>query len=242
MEPSPAYQREQRKQTKVDRLVDTWLDHRVGALIVNKVNGKVWIDDGGHRWDAARTRFGPDYELPCIVNENLDGLAESDVFLGVNRDRTSVGKWDEYRVGLKGGHEPYVSIDRALDEHGLKVAQKASAHRIGAVQALLRVEKTWGIAVLSQAIKILLKAFTAQPTTWDADVIQAVARLIGFNASVVDLDRLAEVLGRFSVAQWRTKSMSKPGGSESRSILIAKEIADVYNRRLRPPSRIKATR
>jgi hypothetical protein len=106
---------------------------------------------------------------------------------------------------------------------------------------LLRVNDSWGADVLDVTLATLIKAFTRHPATWDADMIQAVARLLGLNDGL-DVDRIITVLGQHSVAQWRVRSMNKPAGSVSRAILLASEIATEYNRRLRPVSRIKATR
>lgn len=234
MTPNHAYQRE-RKPTEVQRLIREWVDHRVGALIVNRRStGEVLIDDGGHRWDAARQRFGDDYELPCVVNDDLSGSDESDVFLGVNRDRANVGKWDEYRVGLEGGHQPYVRIEAVLRARGLGAASTARANRIGGIQSLLRVEAAFGLDVLGQTLDVLAEAFTHEATTWDADMIQAVARLLGLNDGV-DIDRLCRSLRKFTVPQWRLRAHHGLGGGPlRRSIRIALVVAEEYNRRLGP--------
>ena len=131
------------------------------------------------RWEAALNKSGEDYELPCAVNEDFSGVLEAVVFLGVNRDRAAVGNWDEYAVGLRGGHEPYVGIEAVLKQRGLGAAQKASPNRIGAVRALLWVSKSWGTAMLGTTVDVLEVAFTRQASTWDADMIQAAARLLG---------------------------------------------------------------
>jgi len=234
MTPNHAYQRE-RKAGKVQTLVQDWVDHRVGALIVNRrSSGEILIDDGGHRWDAARQRFGDDYELPCVVNENLDGHQESDVFLGVNRDRTNVGKWEEYRVGLEGGHRPYVDIEGVLRSRGLGAAKTARTHRIGAIQSLLRIDAAYGLVVLGQTLDVLAEAFTRDATTWDADMLQGVARLFGLNEHV-DHERLCRTLRRFTVPQWRIRALSgQRSGPLRRATTIAQAIADDYNKRLGP--------
>lgn len=245
MTPNHTYQRD-RQPVTIKKLTDGWDDARIGACIVNKITdatGKVTeirLDDGGHRWEVALAMFGEKYELPCVVNENLDALQESGVFLGVNRDRKAVAKWDEYHVAVDGGHEPYVSIETMLNKYQLGAAQKASANRIGAVQALVRSEANFGIKALETAIVALEGAYGRSKATWDADMIQALARLAGKKKGGLDLQRLINTVAKQPVHVWRNKALNGPGGSESRSIKIAKIIATAYNTRLPAAQKVAA--
>lgn len=245
MTPDHDYQRD-RKAPRVQRLVEGWDDRKVGALLVVRHDDGdrryYLILDGGHRWDAARTLYGEDYELPVVIVGDSAATGDAEVFLGVNRDRSAVAKWDEFRVALNGGLSPYVDIEHGLqakvrDGNALGVAQKASPNRIGCVQALLRIHDSYGLEVLLRAVDVLDDLWGRHPETWDADMLQAVARFLARNSDL-DLDRLEQVLAKKSISQWKATALNRTdkvtsGGSESRAIRLSNVITDAYNTRRR---------
>lgn len=247
MTPDHAYQRD-RKAAKVTALADAWDDRKVGAIMVNELaDGTILINDGGHRWEAARRRFGEDYQLPAVINLDLDGPSSAEVFDGVNTHRTAVSRWDSFRIALNGGREPAVSIEATLQKRKMGVSQTAGPNRIGAVGALLRIESAYGVETLGLTVDVLEAAFGREASTWDADALQAVAHLIGMNRSphhnVIVLNRLVTTLQVRSLAQWRVRSAAMAttsGGSVSRSMAMARTIAHAYNAGLRAPKRLIA--
>lgn len=252
MTPDHEYQRD-RKPARVQQIVEEWDDRKIGALLVvphTDDEGRLVyrVLDGGHRWEAARTKYGVDYELPVVIVAQSadDGDSAADVagvFLGVNRDRSAVAKWDEFRVALNGGLSPYVDIAQGLqakirDGHALGVAQKASPNRIGCVQALLRIHQHHGLEVLMRAVDVLDRLWGRHPETWDADMLQAVARVLGRNTDL-EVDHLEKVLAKKSISQWKAAAINRTttkitsGGSESRANRLADVIMDAYNARRR---------
>lgn len=241
--PDHQYQRDRQERT-LKKLRDNWDDSRLGAIIVNRDGEDIRITDGGHRWEVAKELFGMHYELPCVVSENLTHEQESAAFLGINRDRKAVSGWDQFRVAVAGGIEPYASIQAMLAQYGLAVGRRADENTIGAVATVLTSERKFGLGSLELAVLVLDSAYGRAKETWDSDMIMAVARtihqLVVVDGVELDQGRLADVVSQQTPRQWYSQATMKldnaRGGTEKRSALIADQIIRGYRKKSRKGS------
>jgi len=82
-----SYQRDLRGKGKRLRMAANFNWIACGALIVaRRPDGSLWIIDGQHRWEAARSR-GDIPSLPCVIFDVGEIEAEAKGFIGANVDR-----------------------------------------------------------------------------------------------------------------------------------------------------------
>ncbi len=235
----------------VQRMFDNRLANKIegqwdplfaGTLVVShRGNGEYFVLDGQHRLAAAERKEGPDFEFDCEIHEGLTRREEAQMYLRHNKDRKSARPYDNFKVALVAGYKTEVMIDAQVRAVGLEVAGSPSANKVAAVQSLVRIAETPNTPVnlIELTLSVCERAWGRDSTTWDSLILQAVARVIGRNANVIDLNRLTRVLAKSTVDQWKAQAVATAkggGGSVSRSNALAELIVPNYNSRLRRTS------
>ncbi len=212
-----------------------WKEDSVGVGKVNRVDMPdgtfQWrVLDGRTRATAAKEQFGPDYLMRFEVFDNLSDKEASEIFIVSNATK-NISPYDMYRNGVIAGTHPYPLIKKVLDEVGLAAAKSASKNRVGAINAMLRIESDYGIETLRTTFAVVIESFGYDKVNWDNGFLQAIALLIYTNPDI-DLKHLVKTLKRVEVDVWLRRGRSRViggGGSSSRSNPIALEIALLYN-------------
>jgi len=223
---------------KMNKIRDTWDDTLVGVLVVSqRGDGTYYVIEGQHRLAAAmdHPELGGAYEFLCEVYTGLTLAQEAQMFRGINTLRSLPSAYDRYRVSLVAGDESAILIDDVLKELDLKAGASATNDTVGCVQALTRVVEKFGKETLHNSLSVLIAAFGRAADTYDADLLQGVAHLIGTNERV-DFKRLTSKLAgrgrtKFSPGDWKRQvaSIGKMGGSTSRSSVIRRILMEAYN-------------
>ncbi|MET8831597.1 DUF6551 family protein [Streptomyces sp. NPDC004610] len=207
------------------------------AIVSKRPDGRYYLLDGQHSTHVAEEKHGPDFERHCMVYEELTPAEEAALFLAANRDRKAVKPVDNYRVALTAGEPLVTRVNAEVESCGLTVTGSTSPNQVGAVQAILTIgEKR--VDLLPKVLTTLAEAWGRDGTSWDNMMIRAVGMVIYTNwkkeeaAPKIDLDRLAVVLRKRTVRQWKTdaiRSTHSGGGSQSRSQPLAENIVTSYN-------------
>lgn len=93
-----SYQRELQSDGKRTRLAATFNWVSCGVLIVaRRADGTLWIVDGQHRWEAARTR-GDIESLPCVIFDIASIQGEAKAFLQSNTERRALRVFEQFRA------------------------------------------------------------------------------------------------------------------------------------------------
>jgi len=245
-----------------------WDRDKVGILLVAHLTdgdhaGEYHICDGATRWEAATTA-DPKYVFDCWVEDMTEQEAATR-FLSVNRDSKAPGKFDLFKVGLVTNEPDWLALKAALDRHNVigdpsnssysgygngdpgRITAIAAVHRI--VLAGYKQTGDWGKATdrLDQALGLARECYH-DATAHDADLIQALDRILIWNPTITDKQRKALVaeIQILPVAAWRKKAMESRnvtiftyGGSQSRALHMARVILTNFNRRKRGAGRLK---
>src|SRR4051812_24192082 len=107
-----------------------WQPKKQGILLVAQITdteheGKRHVYDGGTRWRLGMSTVGPDYVMPCWVEDmTLAEAAEKfDIF---NSESKKPSAYDHYKVGVAYGQPYQTAIKKALDALGLVGAETSS--------------------------------------------------------------------------------------------------------------------
>lgn len=238
-----------------------WQPKKQGILLVAKITdtehaGKHHIYDGGTRYRLGLQTVGPDYVMPCWVEDmTLAEAAEKfDIF---NSESKKPTPFDHFKVGVAYGEPHQTAIKQAFDELGL-VGAESSSYGNGApgeVAALVACKHVvtggfrerkdlaepdrWksGSDRLVEVLMILREAYTTAEAH-DADMIQAVARVRAQHGVMSEDTRkhLVRTIAGLTAASWRSMAQNvqeasgSQGGSQSRSNFVATLLATEHNK------------
>jgi hypothetical protein len=74
----------------------SWLAYGV-LLVARRKDGTLWVYDGQHRWMAARNRADVQ-DVPCIIHDVDDIIAEARGFFVANVTSAAVSSWSKHRA------------------------------------------------------------------------------------------------------------------------------------------------
>jgi hypothetical protein len=220
-----------------NKLEATWDPKKVGIIMVSRrVSSDCYIVNGHHR-TVVSLRKDPAAIMDCEVFEGLSIEEEADLFLDYNTHQKPIAVYDKYRIALKAGRPIEIRMAEAVLLRGLEFSPHKSNRQIAAIAACRRVMvmDTAETGLLHDALMYAELAFGAHPWTWDANIIQAIGRIIHLNRGRIDYSRLVEKLKSKDVDDWQALGLvgvKGGGGSESRSQAMARLMKFEYNKRL----------
>lgn len=172
---------------------------KFGEIAVNREGGRLLVFDGQHRLWAARSLWGDDEKVPCLIYDNLPVERLADVCLGRNQSKawTAIDRW---RMHLVAKHEPYCQAEGVLASHKMRTENSRTPGAVRAVDAVYHVvTKCGGPATLNRVVGILHGAWGVDPDAYDGTFLRGLGMLAHrFDGQIVD----AEL----------TKKLAKSGG------------------------------
>jgi hypothetical protein len=220
-----------------DHLEATWDPKKVGIIMVSRrENGECYIINGHHR-QVVSLRKDPAAILDCEVFEGLSIEEEADLFLDYNTHQKPINVYDKYRIALKAGRRVEQRMAEEVTARALELSPHKGNRSIAAIAACRRivVMDSAETGLLSDTLMYAEMAFGAHPMTWDANLLQAIARMVHNNRVKLDYHRFVEKLKVRHPDEWQALGMlgvKGGGGSESRSVAMARLMKVEYNKRL----------
>ena len=230
------YQREL-KPARVAQILRDFNWAQFGAVSLNEHDdGRFSVYDGQHR--AAAARAHPDIsEIPAVCVRVSGTAEEAQAFLGMNLNRTAVTTVERFWAGIEAGDKEMIRVREVLAAANCEVIQavgvKPAANKTTAVTAVTRSIAKYGEASTSEACRILVAAWSSDPTALGATHIQALARLCRNNKAVIKSDRMIEKLrltDRKTLAA-QAETLRKIGGGDA-TLNLCKALVEIYNKQL----------
>lgn len=155
-ETDPQYQREV-NEARAAAMAEHFDHSLVGVVVLaEREDGSLVIVDGQHRWTAAKMAGLGDQKFLAEVHEGLTLEEEARLFLRLNGTRSAVGAYPKFRARVVSKEETAVAITNIARKLGLSISTSKSkntvaavdaldaVHRLGNLDATLRVAKLWG--------------------------------------------------------------------------------------------------
>jgi hypothetical protein len=181
--------------------------------LVSRRDGKLYVIDGQHRFEALRILGWDTRPIQCWVYDGISEAQEADLFLWHN-NRKTVSAFDKFRIGVSAERDAESDIDRIVRASGFKVAN--SDH--GGIRAVGALRKVYahGPAVLARTLKIIRDSYGDDGL--GGEVIEGVGLVCArYNGSLDDahaVSRLTTVRGGIgalnSKAYTARKVLAKP--------------------------------
>lgn len=100
------------KINEVRNIAASWDSTKAGAVLVNYRDGRLYIMDGQHRWEAAKQAGLP--HLMCLVSIGLTHDEEADVFINQNVNTTRMTAYDRFYARCAKEADPFAQGMQAL--------------------------------------------------------------------------------------------------------------------------------
>ena len=141
-----------------------------GALsVVQRMDGKKYVVDGGHRSAAANLR--PEIRrVPCVVFEFDSIEQEAKAFEMVNKHRRAMGGLEVWKAQEVAKVPETIEAKRILKDYGLKVGSEHNATTIKAAQAVWRLQRA---GTLESVLAFLTEAWSGHPRITNSATLSA---------------------------------------------------------------------
>ncbi|MDF7777338.1 hypothetical protein P1X14_18920 [Sphingomonas sp. AOB5] len=205
----PTYQRSIESgssRTLILRIAKNWDWRLCPPLTVSRRDSGLFVIDGQHRTEGARTR-GDIPWLPCCVSEYGSVAEEARIFVEANRKRRSVGRADTFRAAVAAGDPQARAIDGALFVVGLSISAATSAGamqpgELNCVTALNAAYEKHGGTIFQTVVEAIAKAFAGQVITHSAPIVRGLSLLVANPATKLAFGDLVEALASHTPAEW----------------------------------------
>jgi hypothetical protein len=209
------------------------------ATVSRRADGSNYLVDGQGRRLLCQAVGHP--ALDCEVYEGLTLAEEAALFRGLNQQR-SMRYIDKMRAAIQAGEPDAVGISAACAAAGFGVADAlpGGGYGLRCAQALETAYRRHGPQPLTQALRVLSRAYGNGPGAGHKDLLVAVASLIAKNDHI-DMERLYRALITESTQYLYWVAEGKTGkafyGSPAKATEAA--IGRAYNVRLRARGKIR---
>ncbi len=158
-----------RKQHRVDFLVNHMIEEELGAFTVSLRNETYFVVDGQHRREALMERIGDgweDFEVQCWTYFDLTEAEEAEKYL-LLADHPSKRLDEKFAVALTAGRPDELDINRIVQANG----QNISRDRNRGITSIGKLQKVYGLdpATLGMDVRIVDQAWGT--AGFDADII-----------------------------------------------------------------------
>jgi len=224
---------------KVRQIANSFDPDAIGVLYVSKrEDGSVVILDGQHRWRAILEMGWGDQRVPCHQYEGLSLQDEARLFRLYNELRTRPRPFDLFSSALVEGEPRALAIRDIVAKHGLVVDTGPGVNHVACVGALGKIHDYAGGDALDGCLTIAQRAWGSESTSFNGEVLTAIAAVLVRHGSRVDTTRLVRVLHKHKpvemLAHARTMKaeLGKIGGNVRVVGMLGQIICTIYNFRL----------
>lgn len=199
-----SYQREDDAslRRRAERYASEWDPYQLGELhVAERADGTYWVVDGQTRLLAARLRGIQN--LRCFVVRGLDHEGEASLFRKLNKNRTVVGAWGDFRAALTARDPAALSIAEVVESCGFAIGRSGGGRTIKAVGTLQKVHQVGGPGLLRSALTAIAEAWDGDKDAAESLAINGVSSFLHqYQAHpAFSRERLIEVLSKIPVSR-----------------------------------------
>ena len=181
----PGYQRKTQK-WRVNKIAKEFKADMMDDLIISYREGKYWVVDGGHRFEAIsiineqrmRESKAPFDTIPCRILYGYDYQDEAEYYRGLNKNRRIPGRLEDHEAAVEAGDEEAVAIKRLLEKYGLSFGNCKNSTTITAVKSVYDLVTFYGFDVMDYMFKTHKELWFGVKDMLDAHVLGGLSELI----------------------------------------------------------------
>lgn len=163
---------------RMTKLISEFDRQALGVLLLSmRPDGTFACIDGQHRWEACKFKAVPTIDALVYIDLSLEDEARLYRKFGDYLKQTPL---DKYHAALAEKVPDYLYIQRILSDRGLFVPIQPSdaANAVVAVEALLKVSRTYGPTVFESTIDLIHNAWNGEHRAYRGHIIQGTAMFL----------------------------------------------------------------
>ncbi len=233
-----AYQRIVRS-GHVDKIAAAYDPHLFGFLTVNDRSGALYVIDGQHRLEVAKT-IGLK-TVPCQVFTGLSGQEEAGLFYALNLTRLRVNSFERFNALRYHGDEDALRIDALVRSHGWKVGPSYAPGVINALSAVEGIYNRDGAEGLDETFTFIKETWNGSDRATEGQMIRGVSYFIRAAGDDLDLDEVSRKIALVAPAHILNEAFyqnKQRGGGVPKN--VARTILAEFNKARRTKVRVPA--
>lgn len=155
---------------RVKKIVNEYDEAQIGALRVNKRNGKFYVVDGQHRLEALKALGIRD--VMCEISFGLTYQEEAYLYVKLDKERHNLN-WRDTVIGLiKSGDKKWISIKNVVEGCGLKLCLEGGRgkDKIAAFREVAVIYDQLGDSGLRRICNLLKKTYDGSKESLDGRI------------------------------------------------------------------------
>ena len=181
----PGYQRKTQK-WRVNKIVNEFKADMMDDLIISYRDGKYWIVDGGHRFEAVSTinkqcimeGKTPFDTIPCRILYGYAYQEEAEYYRRLNKNRRIPGRLEDHEAAVEAGDEEAVAIKQLLEKHGFSFGIHKNPTTITTIKGVYDLVTFYGFDVIDNMLKTHRELWFGAKNMLDACVLGGLSELI----------------------------------------------------------------
>lgn len=213
----PAYQRSIEtgaSKSLIRKIAQFWNWDLCQPLVVSRrEDGKLYVIDGQHRWEAAKLRGDID-QIPCVVVSYQNAADEAASFVQLNQQRRPLQKLEIFAAAVASEDPESIEIREAIEGAGLTLAKHSNytAWKPKTVANIGGIQNSWrtnGPVSTKSALYVMANAWPDQVLRYGGTVFPGIAAVCDIESGFIDSDGLrdefVELVSSAAQTDWRAE-------------------------------------
>lgn len=207
--------------------------YQINPVKVSRRDGINYVFNGQHTIEIVALVSGSrDTPVWCMIYDDLCYTHEADIFANQQKYVKPLMPYEIFMANVEAGNDQQLIIRDLVESYDLKIASNKEVGTICAVSTLEMVYSKYGFHVLDRTLRLIIGAWEGDSSSFSANMLKAVSKLVVVYKDAIDDDLFKEKLGAVSIKQLvRCAKERRPG-----AMGYAEAIVIEYNGKKKNPS------
>ena len=207
--------------------------YQINPVKVSRRDGVNYVFNGQHTIEIVALVSGSrDTPVWCMIYDELCYEHEADIFANQMKFVSGLRPHEIFMANIEAGNDDQLIIRDLIESYGLSIGVNRAHGVICAVSTVESIYKTYGYHTLSRTLRLCIGAWEGDMTSFTANILNAIARLIAVYGDDLNDEMFKEKLGNISPKQLSRIAKERGNGSMGYSEAMVNE----YNGKKKNPA------
>lgn len=226
---------------KIEKIISTYDEHKLGIIKVSFRDGKYWVYDGQHRLIVIKAiNNGMDKIIPCEVHHGLTYEEEARLFAEQYDGATKVDIMYQFNALYEAGNSEIKEIKEIAESEGfiINFTKYKGDFRIVAVSKLRDIYRRIGKDGLKTTLNLISRTWSGISSSLDKDILGGVSLFLSEYGDEVDSDTFIKNLSKVSPSEIKRNGKCDISTKKT-DLKYAKQVFEAYNSGLRKKNKLE---
>ena len=187
---------------------------QINPVKVSRRNGINYVFNGQHTIEIVALVSGS-RETPvwCMIYDDLCYEHEADIFANQMKFVKPLQPYEVFAANVEAGNNAQLIIRDLIQSYGLQIGTKRGPNCVCAISTVESIYEKFGYQVLNRVIRLIVGTWEGDPSSFSANILNAVAKLVVVYKDALDEDQFIEKLGCISIRQLVRMASERRRGS-----------------------------